>query len=117
MRMPRVVVSDIGWFSSGYRVLDIEDFIIRALNDRVQKPIGRQATSNPATRHPSTKHQTMRSPLLLILSIACWPALAQTLPAPAPVTAAPPAELSTIVVPIRASLAPLLPQLESQVPK
>lgn len=31
--------------------------------------------------------------------------------------AAPPAELSTIVIPIRTSLAPLLPQLEQQVPK
>ena len=29
----------------------------------------------------------------------------------------PPPELSTIVIPIRTSLAPLLPQLESQVPK
>jgi hypothetical protein len=60
----------------------------------------------------------MRSPLLLIVSLACWPALAQTLPAPiGPPAAAPPAELSTIVIPIKASLAPLLPQLESQVPK
>ena len=32
-------------------------------------------------------------------------------------TPPPPAELSTIVIPIRTSLAPLLPQLESQVPK
>jgi hypothetical protein len=39
--------------------------------------------------------------------------LAATLP-PAP---PPPAELSTIVIPIRTSLAPLLPQLEAQVPK
>ena len=39
--------------------------------------------------------------------------LAVTLP-PAP---PPPAELSTIVIPIRTSLAPLLPQLEAQVPK
>ena len=38
---------------------------------------------------------------------------AQPLPAPPP----PPAELSTIVVPIRASLAPLLPELEARVPK
>src|SRR5437763_15918115 len=30
---------------------------------------------------------------------------------------APPPELSTIVIPIRTSLAPLLPQLETQVPK
>lgn len=59
----------------------------------------------------------MRTPLLLILSLA-WPTSAQT-PSQGPVipAAAPPAELSTIVVPIRASLAPLLPQLESQVPK
>jgi hypothetical protein len=60
----------------------------------------------------------MRSPLLLFLSLACWPALAQTLPqAFGPPPASPPAELSTIVMPIKASLAPLLPQLESQVPK
>ena len=39
--------------------------------------------------------------------------LAATLPTAPP----PPAELSTIVIPIRTSLAPLLPQLESQVPK
>lgn len=37
------------------------------------------------------------------------------MPAPAP-PAAPPPEISTIVVPIRASLAPLLPLIESQVP-
>jgi hypothetical protein len=36
---------------------------------------------------------------------------------PQPPLPPPPAELSTIVIPIRASLAPLLPQLESQVPK
>ena len=39
--------------------------------------------------------------------------LAATLPPSPP----PPAELSTIVIPIRTSLAPLLPQLEAQVPK
>jgi hypothetical protein len=39
--------------------------------------------------------------------------LAATLPIAPP----PPAELSTIVIPIRTSLAPLLPQLEAQVPK
>ena len=39
--------------------------------------------------------------------------LAATLPTAPP----PPAELSTIVIPIRTSLAPLLPQLEAQVPK
>jgi hypothetical protein len=39
--------------------------------------------------------------------------LAVTLPTAPP----PPAELSTIVIPIRTSLAPLLPQLEAQVPK
>jgi len=41
------------------------------------------------------------------------PAIQPAAPAPAP----PPAELSTIVVPIRASLAPLLPLIEAQVPK
>jgi hypothetical protein len=40
-------------------------------------------------------------------------AAAATQPAPPP----PPAELSTIVIPIHTSLAPLLPQLEAQVPK
>ena len=39
--------------------------------------------------------------------------LAATLPTAPP----PPAELSTIVIPIRTSLAPLLPQIEAQVPK
>ncbi|HEV7425462.1 MAG TPA: DUF4403 family protein [Thermoanaerobaculia bacterium] len=39
--------------------------------------------------------------------------LAATLPTAPP----PPAELSTIVIPIRTSLAPLMPQLEAQVPK
>ena len=49
--------------------------------------------------------------LTLLLAVA---AAAQAVPAaPEP----PPPELSTIVIPIRASLAPLLPQLESQVPK
>jgi hypothetical protein len=55
----------------------------------------------------------MRTPLLLILLFVCRAASAQTSQSPT----APPTELSTIVVPIRASLAPLLPQLESQVPK
>jgi hypothetical protein len=59
----------------------------------------------------------MRTPLLLILSLVCWAASAQTAQGPVVPVTAPPAELSTIVVPIRASLAPLLPQLESQVPK
>ncbi len=49
----------------------------------------------------------------LLLAVA-----AATATAPVPPTAPPPPpELSTIVIPIRASLAPLLPQLESQVPK
>ena len=39
-----------------------------------------------------------------------------TLAAGAPATPPPPPELSTIVVPIRASLAPLLPELEKRVP-
>ncbi|MEA2238249.1 MAG: hypothetical protein QOC81_2973 [Thermoanaerobaculia bacterium] len=60
----------------------------------------------------------MRTILLLILSLACSAASAQTTTqGPVTAVAAPPAELSTIVVPIHASLAPLLPQLESQVPK
>jgi Domain of unknown function (DUF4403) len=55
----------------------------------------------------------MRSPLLPILVLATQAASPQQPQAFPP----PPAELSTIVIPIRASLAPLLPQLESQVPK
>jgi len=46
--------------------------------------------------------------ILFLLAVA---AVAGAQPAP------PPPELSTIVIPIRTSLAPLLPQLESQVPK
>ena len=38
-------------------------------------------------------------------------------PPPLPPPPPPPPEISTIVIPIRTSLAPLLPQLESQVPK
>lgn len=59
----------------------------------------------------------MRSPLLAILFLAFGVASAQIQPPALPAPAPPPAELSTIVIPIRASLAPLLPQLESKVPK
>jgi hypothetical protein len=61
----------------------------------------------------------MRKPFLHIVTLVCCAASASAQlgpQAPAAVTA-PPAELSTIVIPIHVSLAPLLPQLESQVPK
>ena len=57
----------------------------------------------------------------MTLAAACAPASTAPPPhsaAPAtPATPPPPPELSTIVVPIRASLAPLLPELEARVPK
>jgi hypothetical protein len=64
---------------------------------------------------PGTKTRTIiASRFLLALACSSTPSLP-----PAPAVAAappPPPELSTIVVPIRASLAPLLPEIESRVP-
>lgn len=54
---------------------------------------------------------------ILVTILLATQAASQQPPQAPPVVAAPPAELSTIVIPIRASLAPLLVQLESQVPK
>lgn len=54
--------------------------------------------------------------LISITLAACAEATAPV-PPPAAATPPPPPELSTIVVPIRASLAPLLPELEARVPK
>jgi hypothetical protein len=54
---------------------------------------------------------------ILHFAFACAPApepQATAVPAPAP---PPPPELSTIVIPIHASLAPLLPELEKQIPR
>lgn len=56
--------------------------------------------------------------MLFLLTLAC--SSSNPAPSAAVVTAAsppPPPELSTIVVPIRASLAPLLPEIESRVPR
>jgi hypothetical protein len=78
-------------------------------DDGDNEPHAIEETSRP-------DYQLMRNSFLLIAALACGTASAQIV-GPMPVVAAPPAELSTIVIPIHASLAPLLPQLESQVPK
>lgn len=64
----------------------------------------------------------MRPRLLLAFCIlhfafGCAPAPHPQTPLPLTQPPPPPAELSTIVIPVRASLAPLLPELEKQVPK
>ncbi|HEX7191424.1 MAG TPA: DUF4403 family protein [Thermoanaerobaculia bacterium] len=65
----------------------------------------------------------MRSRLLLAFCIlhfafACAPAHApEVTPVPAQALPPPPPDLSTIVIPVHASLAPLLPELEKQIPK
>jgi hypothetical protein len=56
----------------------------------------------------------------LLAAVSCGsstPSAAQQVPAAPAAVAAGPAEVSTIVLPVNASLAPLLPQLEAQVPK
>lgn len=64
----------------------------------------------------STSCAPVRRILPIVLLIAACSTPPQPVSVPAtPVTA--PAEVSTLVVPIRASLAPLLPIIESQVPK
>ncbi|HEX3107871.1 MAG TPA: DUF4403 family protein [Thermoanaerobaculia bacterium] len=68
-------------------------------------------------RLPSSLFPRTSSLTLLVFALACAPALPpQTLPAVSP-GPPPPSELSTIVIPIHASLAPLLPELEKQIPK
>jgi hypothetical protein len=54
------------------------------------------------------------APLAFVL-LAC--ATTPATPPPTQPTPAPPPEISTIILPVTASLAPLLPQLEAQVPK
>src|SRR5216684_7602585 len=59
--------------------------------------------------------RTSKFNLLVVLVLAsCAPAPP---PSPTLAVAPPPAEMSSIVVPIHASLAPLLPLIEAQVPK
>lgn len=54
--------------------------------------------------------------IFIPLALACAKETAPPPPSPTPAAPPPPPELSTIVVPIRASLAPLLPELEAHVP-
>jgi hypothetical protein len=64
-------------------------------------------------RNSSFEIRNSKFKLLVVLLAACT-ASSQV---PTPAALPPPPQLSTITIPIRASLAPLLPQLEAQVPK
>lgn len=53
----------------------------------------------------------------LLIAACAAPPRPQPQPFVGPAIPPPPAELSTIVIPVRASLAPLIPELEKQIPK
>jgi len=62
----------------------------------------------------------MKIQVLLLLLVGCAappPSSLQPQPFTGPTMPPPPSELSTIIIPIHASLAPLLPELEKQIPK
>src|SRR6266702_2073814 len=76
---------------------------------RVDRDFIIAARPHPRSRRRETARPRDPETMLTLILLAA----AATQPAPPP----PPAELSTIVIPIHTSLAPLLPQLEAQVPK